>query len=52
MWRQHQAAIQDKKLQIAILRAEKAREAKKKKQERQVARQAVREQLAREKAER
>jgi DDE superfamily endonuclease/Tc5 transposase DNA-binding domain len=50
--RQHQLAVQDKKLQMAISRAEKAREAKKRKEERQATRQAVREQLTREKAER
>jgi hypothetical protein len=50
--RQHQLAVQDKKLQIAISRAEKAREAEERKQQRQIARQAAREQLASEKAER
>ena len=50
--RQYQLIAQDKKLQIAISRAEKAREAEERKQQRQLARQAVREQLAREKAER
>ena len=50
--RQHQLIAQDKKLQLAISRAEKAREAEERKQQRQLARQAVREQLVREKAER
>ena len=50
--RQHQLTAQDKKLQIAISRAKKAREAEEKKKQRQLARQTVREQLAREKAER
>jgi hypothetical protein len=50
--RQHQLAVQDKKLQTAISRAEKALEAEKRKIERQAARQIVREQLVHEKAER
>ncbi len=50
--RQHQLTAQDKKLQAAIQRAEKAREAEERKQERQTMRQTIREQLAREKAER
>jgi hypothetical protein len=50
--RQHQLTAQDKKLQIAISRAEKAAEVEERKQQRQLARQVVREQLAREKTER
>ena len=50
--RQYQLAVQDRKLQIAISRAEKAREIEERKQQRQLARQAVREKLVREKAER
>jgi hypothetical protein len=50
--RQHQLAMSDKKLQLAISRAEKAREAEERKQQRQLARQAAQEQLALEKAER
>jgi hypothetical protein len=50
--RQHQRAIQDKKLQIAISKAEKAREKEERKAQRQSARQIVREQLAHEKEER
>ena len=49
---QHQLVVRDKKLQMATLRAEKAREAEERKQQRQIARQTVREQLAIEKAER
>ena len=49
---QHQLAIQDKKLQMAISKAEKAREAQERREQRQLARQAVREQLASEKAQR
>ena len=50
--RQHQLAVQDKKLQMAISKAEKVRETEERKQQRQLARQAAREQLARKKAER
>ena len=50
--RQHQLTRQDRKLQIAISKAEKARETEQRKQQRQLARQEAREQLAREKAER
>jgi DDE superfamily endonuclease len=50
--RQHQLAASDKKLQLAISRAEKAREVEERKEQRRLERQAVREQLAREKAER
>lgn len=50
--RQHQLTAQDKKLQRAISKAEKAREAEERKQERLIARETVREQLAQEKAER
>jgi hypothetical protein len=50
--RQHQLAIQDKKLQMAISKAEKAREKEERKAQRQSARQIVREQLAHEKEER
>ena len=50
--RQHQLVVQEKKLQIAIERTEKAREIKKKKKERKATRQIVREQLTQEKAER
>ena len=49
---QHQLAVRDKKLQMATLRAEKARETEERKQQRQIARQIAREQLAIEKAER
>jgi hypothetical protein len=48
---QREQAKQDKKLQGAIARAEKAREAQEKKEARQLARQAAREQVAREKQE-
>jgi hypothetical protein len=50
--RQHQLTVQGKKHQRAISKAEKAREAEERKQERLIARQIVREQLAHEKAER
>jgi hypothetical protein len=50
--RQHQQAVRERKLQIAISRAGKAREIEERKQQRQLARQEEREQLAREKAER
>jgi DDE superfamily endonuclease/Tc5 transposase DNA-binding domain len=49
---QRQLAVQDKKLQMAISRAEKAREAQERREQRQLARQAVREQLASEKVQR
>jgi hypothetical protein len=49
---QHQLAARDKKLQMAISKAEKAREREERKSQRQSARQIVREQLAREKEER
>jgi DDE superfamily endonuclease len=50
--RQHQLAVRDRKLQMAISKAEKARETEERKKQRQLARQAVREQLAHEKTER
>jgi hypothetical protein len=50
--RQRKQNLSDKKLQAAIARAEKAREAEEKKNQRLLARQAAREQLAQEKAER
>jgi DDE superfamily endonuclease len=50
--RQRKQNLSDKKLQAAIARAEKAREAQEKKNERLLARQAAKEQLAQEKAER
>ena len=50
--RQQQLAVRDKKLQMATLRAEKAREAEERKQQRQITRQTAREQLVIEKAER
>jgi hypothetical protein len=50
--RQHQLTVQDRKLQIAISKAEKARETEERKQQRQLARQEAREQLVHEKAER
>jgi hypothetical protein len=50
--RQRKQNLSDKKLQAAIKRAEKAREAEEKKNQRLLARQAAREQVAQEKAER
>jgi hypothetical protein len=50
--RQRKQNLSDKKLQAAIARAEKAREAEEKKNQRLLARQAAREQVAQEKAER
>ena len=49
---QHQLTVRDKKLQMAISKAEKAHEIEERKQQRQIAREAAREQLAIEKAER
>jgi hypothetical protein len=49
---QRKQNLSDKKLQAAIARAEKAREAEEKKNQRLLVRQAAREQLAQEKAER
>ena len=49
---QHQRLVRDKKLQTTITRAEKARDTDERKQQRQLLRQAAREQIAIEKAER